>query len=200
MALPVIIDTDPGVDDAAAILLALASPELDVRAITVVGGNVPLAASCRNALKLVEVAERTDVPVHAGAPGPLVRPQVFGRYAHIGPFDDAILPPPTTKLAPGHAVAVIVATALAAVTRERPDPRALALVGVLAALVAALRLLGTGVGGLEPMFFLLVLAGASLGPSLGFTLGALAMLNSSGDAASEQFNKRPNTRGGAKGY
>ena len=73
-------------------------------------------------------------------------------------------------------VPLVLATALAAVTRERPDPRALALVGVLAALVAALRLLGTGVGGLEPMFFLLVLAGASLGPSLGFTLGALAML------------------------
>jgi purine nucleosidase len=120
MALPVIIDTDPGVDDATAILVALASPELDVRAITVVGGNVPLAASCRNALKIVEVAGRTDVPVHAGAPGPLVRPQVFGRYAHIGPFDDAILPPPTAKLAPGHAVAVIVATALAAAAARRP--------------------------------------------------------------------------------
>jgi len=73
-------------------------------------------------------------------------------------------------------VPLVLATALAAVTRDRPDPRALALLGVLAALVAALRLLGTGAGGIEPMFVLLVLAGAVLGPSLGLTLGALAML------------------------
>ncbi|MGP7961092.1 ECF transporter S component [Sanguibacter sp. A247] len=73
-------------------------------------------------------------------------------------------------------VPLVLASALAAVTRERPDPRALALVGVLGALIAALRLLGTGLGGFEPMFVLLVLAAAVLGPSLGFSLGALAML------------------------
>jgi purine nucleosidase len=105
--IPVIIDTDPGVDDAAAILLALAAPELDVRAITVMGGNVPLDATTRNALKIVEIAKHRDVPVYAGAPGPLVRQQVFGRYAHIGAFADEILPAPTTKPADGHAVSFI---------------------------------------------------------------------------------------------
>lgn len=109
--LPVIIDTDPGVDDAAAILLALAAPTLDIRAITVMGGNVKLDATTRNALKIVEIAKRRDVPVYAGAPGPLLRQQVFGRYAHIGAFDDEILPPPATKPADGHAVNFIANTA-----------------------------------------------------------------------------------------
>jgi inosine-uridine nucleoside N-ribohydrolase len=64
---PVIIDCDPGHDDALAILLALGSPdELDVLAITVVAGNVPLALTEKNARKICELAGRTDLPVHAG--------------------------------------------------------------------------------------------------------------------------------------
>jgi purine nucleosidase len=118
--LPIIIDTDPGVDDAAALLLALASPELDVRAVTVVGGNVPLAATTANALKIVALAGRPDVPVHAGCPGPLVRPQVFGRYAHVGAFDDTLLPPAANRLAGGHAVTVIADAARAAADEGRP--------------------------------------------------------------------------------
>ena len=66
----VIIDTDPGVDDAIAILMALASPELDVLALTTVGGNVPLARTTRNALALLEYAGRTDVPVARGSARP----------------------------------------------------------------------------------------------------------------------------------
>jgi purine nucleosidase len=68
----VIIDTDPGTDDAMAILLALNSPELEVQAFTVVPGNVPLQQGLSNALKLVSLAERCDVPVAAGAPRPLM--------------------------------------------------------------------------------------------------------------------------------
>jgi purine nucleosidase len=68
----VIIDTDPGTDDAMAILLALNSPELEVQAFTVVPGNVPLQQGMSNALKLVSLAERCDVPVAAGAPRPLM--------------------------------------------------------------------------------------------------------------------------------
>ena len=80
--LRVIIDTDPGVDDALAILLALRSPELQVEAITPVAGNVPLEFTLPNALKLVEIAGRTDVPVAGGARHPLVRKLVTGEHVH----------------------------------------------------------------------------------------------------------------------
>lgn len=119
-ALPIVVDTDPGVDDAAALLVALASPELDVRAITTVGGNVPLEVCTRNALKIVEATGRTDVPVHAGCPGPLVRDQVFGRYVHVGGFADDVLPPPRTAPAEGHAVEVIARAAREGAATGRP--------------------------------------------------------------------------------
>jgi len=81
-ARPIIIDTDPGQDDAVAILLALASPELQVLAITAVAGNVPLALTTRNARILLELAGRQDIPVYAGAIRPLVRPLVTAENVH----------------------------------------------------------------------------------------------------------------------
>lgn len=78
----IIIDTDPGVDDAMAIFLALRSPELKVEAITPVCGNVPLSMTLPNALRLIEIAGRADVPVAAGAATPLVRRLVTATYAH----------------------------------------------------------------------------------------------------------------------
>src|SRR5216684_1748269 len=78
----IIIDTDPGADDALAILLALRSPELRVEAITAVAGNVPLELTLANALRLVEIADRTDVPVAAGASSPLERSLVVADYFH----------------------------------------------------------------------------------------------------------------------
>ena len=98
---PVIIDCDPGHDDALAILLALGSPdELDVRAITVVAGNVPLALTEKNARKICELAGRTDLPVHAGCARPLVRELVTAEYVHgkTG-LDGPALPEPGTPLA-----------------------------------------------------------------------------------------------------
>src|SRR5579871_1939453 len=71
MPRPVIIDTDPGIDDAVAILLALASSELDVRALVAVAGNLPLAVTANNARALVELAGRPELPVYAGCPRPL---------------------------------------------------------------------------------------------------------------------------------
>lgn len=70
---PVVIDTDPGIDDALAIVLAFASPEIDVRAVTTVGGNTGLANTTENALRLLHLLGRDDVPVAAGADVPLVR-------------------------------------------------------------------------------------------------------------------------------
>jgi inosine-uridine nucleoside N-ribohydrolase len=78
----VIIDTDPGVDDAMAILLALRSPELQVEAITPVAGNVPLELTLPNALRLLEIAGRGDIPVAAGAREPLKRQLVTAAYVH----------------------------------------------------------------------------------------------------------------------
>ena len=94
----VIIDTDPGVDDAFALLLAMRSPELKIEAITPVAGNVPLDLTLPNALRLVEIAGRTDIPVAAGARTPLMRRLVTATYAHgENGLGGAVFPAPTTK-------------------------------------------------------------------------------------------------------
>ena len=82
MTRKIIIDTDPGQDDAVAILLALASPELDVLGIVAVAGNVPLALTQRNARVICELAGRADVPVYAGCDRPLARPLVTAEHVH----------------------------------------------------------------------------------------------------------------------
>ncbi len=115
MARKIIIDTDPGQDDAVAILLALASPELEVAALTAVAGNVPLALTEVNARKIVALAGRGDVPVHAGAVRPLTRPLVTAEHVHgkTG-LDGATLPEPEAPLRPEHGVDAIVSLLLAA--------------------------------------------------------------------------------------
>ena len=70
----VLIDTDPGVDDAFALLLAMRSPELKIEGITAVAGNVPLELTLPNALRMVEIAGRTDIPVAAGAKSSIAAP------------------------------------------------------------------------------------------------------------------------------
>ncbi|WNV75744.1 nucleoside hydrolase [Geodermatophilus sp. DSM 44513] len=72
---PLVIDTDPGIDDALAILLAVASPEVDLRLVTTVHGNVDLAQTTENALRVLHLAGRSDVPVAVGARDSLVYPQ-----------------------------------------------------------------------------------------------------------------------------
>lgn len=106
MARRIIIDTDPGQDDAVAILLALASPEeLDIVGITAVAGNVPLELTSRNCLMLTELAGRSDVPVYAGCDRPTVRPLITAEYVHgKSGIDGSDLPEPRTRLASGHAV------------------------------------------------------------------------------------------------
>lgn len=80
--LRILLDTDPGVDDAIAIFLALRSPEIQVEAITAVSGNVPLAFTLPNALSLLEIAGRPEIPVAGGAAVPLVRRLVTAAYVH----------------------------------------------------------------------------------------------------------------------
>jgi pyrimidine-specific ribonucleoside hydrolase len=82
MSTPIVIDCDPGHDDAIAILLALASPEVELRGITTVAGNQTLEKTTRNALKVLELAGRTDIPVAAGADRPLVRELRTAAHVH----------------------------------------------------------------------------------------------------------------------
>ena len=111
MSRKIIIDTDPGQDDAVAILFALASPELDVLALTVVAGNVPLALTEANARKICELADRADLPVYAGCDRPLRRAQVTAEHVHgkTG-LDGADLPAPSMALQDAHAVDFLIAT------------------------------------------------------------------------------------------
>ena len=99
-----VIDTDPGVDDAVAILMALAAPGVDLLGLTAVGGNVPLARATRNALALLQAAGRSDVPVAKGAAKPLrgrFRPSV----AFHGPGGLSVrLPNPAARPVADHAV------------------------------------------------------------------------------------------------
>ena len=107
----IIIDTDPGQDDAVAILLALASPELNVLGITAVAGNVPLALTARNICQVLELAGRTNLPVYAGAAQPLQRKLVTAEHVHGSTgLDGPTLPAPAMQLAEGDAADFIVRT------------------------------------------------------------------------------------------
>lgn len=111
---PIIIDTDPGQDDAVAILLALASPELEVLGITAVAGNVPLALTEVNARKICELAGRPDIKVFAGAIRPMFRTLVTAEQVHgkTG-LDGPVLPDPKMPLQKQHGVDFIIETLMA---------------------------------------------------------------------------------------
>ncbi len=107
----IIIDTDPGQDDAVAILLALASPELEVLGLTCVAGNVPLALTQRNARVICEVAGRPDIRVFAGCDAPLERRLVTAEHVHgKSGLDGIALPEPVMPLDPQHAVDFLIET------------------------------------------------------------------------------------------
>ena len=109
MPRPIIIDTDPGIDDAVAILLALAAPELEVLGLVAVAGNLPLAATARNALGILELAGRPEIAVHAGCPRPIGRARVDAEHAHDeGGLGDLVLPPPAAPLRPEHGVLYLI--------------------------------------------------------------------------------------------
>jgi len=133
----IIIDTDPGQDDAIAILLALASPsELEVLAITAVAGNVPLPLTLRNARVICELAGRQDVPVHGGCETPLVQTLVTAEHVHgkTG-LDGADLPDPTLPAAETHAVDAIIDH----LRREPPGTVTLCPLGPLTNIATALQ-------------------------------------------------------------
>src|SRR5438128_5868529 len=134
----VIIDTDPGVDDALALLLAMRSPELKIEAITPVAGNVPLDFTLPNALRMVEIAGRTDIPVAAGAKVPLMRRLVTAQYAHgENGLGGAVFPEPKLKPAPEPAAEMI-----RQIVRKYPHEVSLITLGPLTNVAAALSLDG----------------------------------------------------------
>ena len=131
-----IIDTDPGQDDAVAILLALASPEINLLGITTVAGNVPLALTQENARKICDLAGRTDMQVFAGLDRPLVRPLVTAEHVHgrTG-LDGPVLPDPETPLQEQHAVDYIIDT----LRREPAGSVTLAPIGPLSNIAMAMQ-------------------------------------------------------------
>src|ERR671924_2271457 len=97
MTTPILLDCDPGHDDAIALLLALASPEVELLGVTTVAGNETIEKTTRNALKVLEFVGRTDVPVHVGCERPLVREQWAAAYVHgESGLDGPSLPEPQT--------------------------------------------------------------------------------------------------------
>ncbi|HET9083234.1 MAG TPA: nucleoside hydrolase [Candidatus Limnocylindrales bacterium] len=134
--LPLIIDSDPGLDDALAIGLALARPELDVLAVTTVGGNADVRHCTENALRLLHAYGRDDIPVAEGAAGPLVGKVVRATEVHgeagIGSTE---LPPATARAVPEHGVELI-----ARLLRDHPEPVAIAPIGPLTNIALVLKL------------------------------------------------------------
>jgi pyrimidine-specific ribonucleoside hydrolase len=123
-----VIDTDPGIDDALALLLALASPEVDLRLVTTVHGNVDLAQTTDNALRVLHLAGRSDVPVAAGARASLVVPQAE-RAGHVhgeAGLGGVVLPPSPAAVDPRPAV-----VALAELLLSSQEPVTVAAIGPL---------------------------------------------------------------------
>ncbi|KUF12391.1 nucleoside hydrolase [Pseudoponticoccus marisrubri] len=135
MARKIIIDTDPGQDDAVGILLALACPDqIDLLGITTVAGNVPLELTTRNARTTCELAGRPDIPLHAGCDRPLQRPLRTAEYIHGGTgLDGHDLPAPTMPVQEAHAVDFLIDT----LRREEPGTVTLCTMGMLTNIATA---------------------------------------------------------------
>jgi purine nucleosidase len=131
-----IIDTDPGIDDSLAILLALAAPELSVEGLTVVSGNCTAAQGCRNALQVLELAGRRDIPVFKGADVPLLQPLLIASETHGSHgLGYAELPEPAIRIQPEHAVSFLIQKVL-----ENPGEITIVAIGPLTNLALAIRL------------------------------------------------------------
>ena len=131
----IILDCDPGHDDAIAILLAAGNPEIDLMAITTVAGNQTLEKVTRNAMAVCAAGGIT-VPIAAGAAGPLVRPQYVAEDIHgDSGLDGPVLPAATLELDPRHAVDVIIDIVMA----EEPGTVHLVPTGPLTNIALAMR-------------------------------------------------------------
>lgn len=114
MQRPLIIDCDPGADDAVLILMALACPQaFDVLGLTTVSGNAPIDWINKNTLKIVELSKRTDIKVFGGCGRPILRKPIYAAYVHgESGIDGSSLPDPKMSVQPQHAVDFIIETLL----------------------------------------------------------------------------------------
>ena len=134
--IPLLIDTDPGVDDALALLMAFNDARHDIVGLTVAAGNVGLQYTVRNALKLCEVARRGDIPVFAGTPAPLLHPSPDAGYVHgRDGFGDVGFDPAKRQAETEHA-----ALAILRLSREHAGRLLLVALGPLTNLALALKL------------------------------------------------------------
>lgn len=137
MAKKIILDCDPGHDDAVAILLALGNPEIEIVGITTVGGNQSLEKVTYNARAMLEAAHAHDIPVYAGSDRPLVREQEVAESIHGETGLDGVeLPVPTRPLEDMHAVNFIVKT----IMESEPGTITLVPTGPLTNIALALRM------------------------------------------------------------
>ncbi|NOZ71124.1 MAG: nucleoside hydrolase [Chloroflexi bacterium] len=135
MSQRILIDTDPGIDDATAILLALASPELTLEGLTVVHGNCSADQGVINALSILELARASHIPVAKGCDRPLVQPSLLAPETHGNTgLGYAQLPPPTTQPITQHAVDFLIERIMAA-----PGEITIVAIGPLTNLALALR-------------------------------------------------------------
>src|SRR5262245_4171250 len=133
--LRILLDTDPGIDDALALFLALASPEVQLEAVTTTHGNVPVDLTTRNALALLELAGHTKIPVARGSVNPLVREYVNAAHVHGGTgLGDVVLPEPKTRPVNQHASDLLIER-----IQAEPGELTLVAVGPLTNLALALR-------------------------------------------------------------
>ena len=115
MSTTIILDCDPGIDDALAIAYAIGHPEIELTGITTVAGNVGLAKTTANALAVASFAGAPGVPVTAGCAAPLLRPAMDAGHVHgESGLGGAVLPPPSRKAEDGHAIDFIIETIAAA--------------------------------------------------------------------------------------
>ena len=136
MATRIILDCDPGIDDALAIAFAHGHPDIDLVGITTVAGNVGLARTTANALTVCEYIGAAGTPVTAGCAGPLLRPALDARQVHgESGLGGAVLPAPTASPAPGHAIDHIIET-----IRAAPGQITLVATGPLTNVALALKL------------------------------------------------------------
>lgn len=125
MATPIVLDCDPGHDDAVAILLAVSSPAIELLAVTTCFGNCAVSDATRNALRVLTLAGATDVPVAEGAAGPLQGELALGNYVHgRSGLDGPELPEPAFDVVPESAVELLSRT-----LREHPEPVSLVVTG-----------------------------------------------------------------------